>query len=219
MNGYRSDREIIQYVSHELREHLHACYGTASVLAEGAYGFTSEAQQHAAEVVHQQIEHLLAIQRSLMIWLSSTELRQAILSRLQTYGTLSTLELIAETLVSWHEASEPLRQSASFPIGWPIAVFWQTTIPVKELASGHPRLSEPTSSVSREAIRQEGNTWGRELARHPFEQAIYSFALAVHEWLSKCDLTQVLESYSSADSEEDAIRECFQVLADETGVD
>ena len=130
--------EFLFEISHQLREALASCYGMAHNLAFGNYGFTDQNQQRDIENIEKGLRKILQIQYDLMVRLCSNEQRKEVQIYLQPFDTFSSLEIIANTLQSWHAECLQLRHRYEKPIGWPLAIFWQVHIPIEKMTLSGP---------------------------------------------------------------------------------
>lgn len=135
----------------------------------------------------------------------SPAVRERVLAHVRRYDTVTARQVIPWALGNWGgQRAHVLRTKDDYRT-WPwlerepTDFFWYT-IANLELKAHEPIVpAGPIRLETEREIEREGQQWGEELVQVSldFYTVIYSYTLAIVDWLQTCDLTVLIQDRSS----------------------
>lgn len=135
----------------------------------------------------------------------SPTVRERVLTHVRRYDTETARKVILWALNCWGVQRAAILRTNDDYRTWPwlgreaMDCFWYTIANLKLKA--HEPVVPPGSIKldTEQEIEREGKAWGAELVQVPmdFYTVIYSFTLAIHDWLQTCDLTVLIQEKPS----------------------
>jgi hypothetical protein len=144
----------------------------------------------------------------------SSELRLTFLNLLRQCETLTAFELIVKTLIGWGSERARILCMSEASEEWPEELlaeeptmyFWfaMNKMDFTDFVMGAPKGSVGLNPADIERLAEQ---WVSQLVQKPFYETIYTYTLAVHDWLSVCDLSLFV---TEGANKLDAIKVCLK---------
>ena len=144
----------------------------------------------------------------------SSAVRQRVLAHVRSYDTVAAHRVVPWALDHWGERRARVLRTNDDYRTWPwlgrepTDFFWYM-ITNLDLKAREPVVPPGPIRLEREReIEREGQEWGEELVQVPmdFYTVIYSFTLAIGDWLQTCDMTVLIKDEQSKQARRKAMK-------------
>jgi hypothetical protein len=141
------------------------------------------------------------------------QLQRKIFKTLCRYDTLTTQLLVAETLRAWGLKRAHIMLASEDYRDWPEQWLWEEpghffwfVLNKMDYSSASNRLSPGPITLDYAQVRQHADRWSDQLVQMPFYQTIYTYCMAVSDWVQTADLQPFV---GRGKSKQDGIRACL----------